>query len=426
MPRRRARSLDVWLYGTHLATLTEPSAYRYRLAFTDAAFDAFGQGSRVLSLALPISGEPAEDHRTDPTRQPVSAFLEGLLPEGSLRTQVATTLGVLPIDKLALLEQLGAECAGAVQFLPTGQRPAAGEVRPLTAEEIDRLVGDLPTYHLPEGSALQASLAGVQDKVLLTRLDDGSWGWPENGAASSHLIKSEPTGTQVVAHLVQTEDWALRVARAAGLRAADARLARFADRTAIVVTRYDRTAEGHRIHQEDFCQALGLDPQAKYESRREYETRGSRLRRLAMAAAPRSPDPDAFRRRLLATVTFNVVVGNGDAHSKNYSLMLGRRGEVELAPLYDVAPVRYLDARFKSIGHVLNGRTGIDWVSAEDLAEEGASWGMAATRARAVVDEVLGATWEAVHATELPTGTGAVLDRLADLWASRSWRPATA
>jgi serine/threonine-protein kinase HipA len=420
---KHSRQLEVWLHGVHLANLSEPSTYRYRLEFTDDALDVFGDGARVLSLGLPVSQDPIEDHRSDARRRPVSAFLEGLLPEGNLRNQVASTLGVLTVDKMALLEQVGAECAGAVQFLPAGHVPSPGHVRPLSEEEVDRLIADLPTYHFPEGAAPQASLAGIQDKVLLAQLDNGRWGWPEDGAASSHLIKPEPSGTQALDHLIRTEDWAMRVASKAELKAADTHLETFDGREAIVVKRYDRLPGGTRIHQEDFCQALGLDPQAKYETLAEATARGTRLSRLVKVAAPRTIDPEAFGRELLSLVTFNVVIGNGDAHSKNYSLLLGTRGEVSLAPLYDSAPVMYLSPRFKNIGHVINGRTTIDWVSADDLAEEAASWGMATKRARATVSSVLERTWEAAHTVALPRGTEDVIDRLEELWAHRSWRP---
>ncbi|MBM7507687.1 serine/threonine-protein kinase HipA [Nocardioides salarius] len=425
MARPGSVSLSVWLHETHVATLSEPSTYRYRLTFTDEALDTFGVGARVLSLSLPLSSRPLEDHPRDPTRQPVSSFLEGLLPEGNLRTHLATTLGVLALDKLSLLTQVGAECAGAVRFLPVGQRPSSGHVRPLGPDEVDRLVADLPTYRLPDGAAPQASLAGIQDKVLLTELPDGSWGWPEAGAASSHLVKPEPTGAQVIDRLVQTEHWAMQVAASAGLRAAHTRLAHFDGRPAIVVRRYDRLDDGQRVHQEDFCQALALDPQAKYESPARGPSRGTRLKRLATVAAPRSLDPDAFRRDLLSSVAFNVVIGNGDAHSKNYSLLLGRRGEVSLAPLYDAAPVHYLATRFNNIGHVVNGRTRLHWVDADDLVQEARSWGMGTSRARATLEGVLGSTWEAAHAVGLPEGAESVLVNLEQLWSRRSWRPAS-
>jgi serine/threonine-protein kinase HipA len=213
----------------------------------------------------------------------------------------------------------------------------------------------------------------------------------------------------------------MRVAAHAELASAETTLARFGERAAIVVTRYDRSPDGKRLHQEDFCQALALDPQAKYEAPVEAERHGSRLGRLVDIAAPRSVDPDLFRRELLSLVTFNIVIGNGDAHSKNYSILLGPRGEVTLAPLYDAAPVMFLSPRFKNTGHVINGRTNIDWVSLDDLASEAVGWGMGRARAASTIDEVVSRTWDAVHALPLPEGAEQVLPRLEDLWARRSW-----
>lgn len=424
------RRLEVWLYGRHVARLTEPSRYRYRLDFTEEALDVYGVGSRVLSLALPVEPTPVVDGGTG--SRGVSAFLEGLLPEGNLRRHLATTLGVPTIDKMSLLRQVGAECAGAVQFLPAGHEPGDGDVRRLTGEELDRLVSDLPTYHLPEGAEPQASLAGIQDKVLLTRMSDGSWGWPQAGAVSTHIVKPEPTSGAVLPHLVQTEDWALRVAHEAGLRSAEARLETFGGRRALVVSRYDRDESRQRIHQEDFCQALGLDPEAKYESTVEYERSGSRLSRLARLAADRSRDPFQFRLDLLAAVTFNVVIGNGDAHSKNYSVLIGERGEVSMAPLYDTAPVAYISPGFKGTGHVIAGRTSIDRVDVDDLASEASSWGISKRVAQGAVRDVMERVRAAADDRDLPDGAESVRSRLEAMWVRRSWpappnlsRPAT-
>jgi serine/threonine-protein kinase HipA len=416
MPTRR---LDVWLHGIHAARLSEPGRHRLRLDFTTGALDAFGEGSRVLSLALPITREPAIDGRGRVGRR-VAAFIEGLLPEGNLRRHIATEAKVPVTDTLGLLHRVGAECAGAVQVLPEGIEPGAGHVRRLSNVEVTRLVADLPAYHLPEGTTPQASLAGIQDKVLLVALPGAAWGWPEAGAPSTHIVKPEPLGG-AVPYLIQTEDWAMRVARHADLPAADSRIAKFDEREAIIVTRYDRTPAGQRLHQEDFCQALGLDPQAKYESTAEFERHGSRLRRLARVAAARSHDPDAFRIALLGAVTFNVIVGNGDAHSKNYSVLIDRVGGVSLAPLYDAAPVMYLDPRYKGTGHVINGRTNIDWIEVDDLASEAASWGMSLRRARTAVESTMERVYTAVGEVALPPGAEQVKTRLDSLWARRSW-----
>ena len=411
------KTLDVWLYGIHVATLSEPRRFRLRLAFTEEALDVFGEGSRILSLALPLSLKPIQD--TNGSMR-VSAFIEGLLPEGNLRRHIATEARVPVNDTMTLLERVGGECAGAVQILAAGRRPGTGRVRPLTKQQVDSLVADLPTYHLPEGTTPQASLAGIQDKVLLVALPDGGWGWPEAGAASTHIIKPEPL-SGAVKLLVQSEDWALRVARGAGMNAAESRLERFDAREAIIVVRYDRRPNGHRLHQEDFCQALGLDPQAKYESTNEAAHLGSRLRRVARAAAPRAVDPDGFRSALLKAVTFNVVIGNADAHSKNYSVMIDRDGSVSLAPIYDAAPVMYLDPAFKGTGHVINGKTSINDINVDDLTAEAASWGMGTRRALAAVRSCMEDIYSSVERVELPPGAESVKSNIDQLWTRNSW-----
>jgi serine/threonine-protein kinase HipA len=413
------RALDVWLYGIRIARLSEPSRLRLRLDFTEEALDVFGEGSRVLSLALPISRRPTQDAR-GASGHKVSAFIEGLLPEGNLRRHIASQAGVPVTDTMGLLEQVGAECAGAIQVLTDGVIPGTGQVRRLSEQQVAGLVASLPTYQSPDGAPLQASLAGIQDKVLLVALPDGEWGWPESGAASTHIIKPEPLGG-AIRHLVQAEDWALRVARDADVKAAQSRLERFEEREAIVVTRYDRNPTGERLHQEDFCQALGLDPQAKYESTSEATSLGTRLRRLARAAAPRAHDPDAFRLALLQAVTFNVVIGNGDAHSKNYSVMIGRDGSVSSAPIYDAAPVMHLNPRFKGSGHVINGKSSIDTIDVDDLAAEAASWGMGKRRAAAAVRSCMERVHSYVEHVALPPGAEQVRPNLERLWERRSW-----
>ena len=414
---RTRRALDVWLYGHHVATLTEPRPFRYRLEWTVAALDRFGTGARPLSLSLPVGTRPI----TDGDHRPVSAFLEGLLPEGNLRRHLAAIYNVTAIDKMELLAHIGQECAGAIQFLPRGEVPGAGIVRPLTSLEVDRLIADLPTYHPPEGSHLQASLAGLQDKVLLTAMPGGGWGWPEGGAASTHIVKPEPLTDAVVPHLIESEDWALRLADAAGMPAAQSRLATFDGRAAIVVTRYDRGPDGRRIHQEDLCQALGLDPQAKYESVAEYEARRSRLSRVVALAANRAEDPAAFRLALLRAVVFNVMIGNGDAHSKNYSLLLDERGAVSLAPLYDTAPVMDLDRRFRGTSHVINGKTSIDTVTVADLVQEASTWGISVPAAEQEVRETMLRVRDAVSQVEPPEAINGIRERMTARWIRTLW-----
>ncbi|MFV0494095.1 type II toxin-antitoxin system HipA family toxin [Mycobacterium sp.] len=417
----RVEPLDVWLYRRPLARLTQPNPGRihYRLEFTEEALDTYGEGRRILSLALPISHKPVADAVGGPL--PVTNFLEGLLPEGNLRQQLATALRVPTTDLMALLHAVGGDCAGAVQFLRAGAAPPEPTVRELTPDDVARIVADLPTYNLPDGALPHASLAGIQDKVLVADLGGGRWGIPQHGAASTHIIKPEPQqGT--IPHLIQAEDWSLHVAAAAGLTAAQSRIETFDGRMAIVLTRYDRDPQGQRLHQEDFCQALGLPPQNKYEAPQESRSQGSRLSRLvARAVGQAAGDPTELRTALLRAVTYNVITGNGDAHSKNYSLLIGQRGEVSLAPLYDSAPVMFIAQRFRGTGHLINGKTSIMDVDAEDLIAEARTWGLPAKLAQRTVESTIDATGSAIADTATGVGLEQMRSNLDEFWTRKSW-----
>lgn len=384
----RIRSLVVWLHGESLAELTEPRSFSYRLTFSEQANKDYGRGARPLSLSLPI----AERHQGEAVRN----FLNGLLPEGQIRTEIARDLGVPQNDLMRLLNAVGKDCAGAVQVLPEGHTPGEGFIEPVSGEDLAAAIASLP-LRSAGGLMQQASLGGIQDKLLVARTEDGGWGWPREGAASTHIIKPQP-GPGFLNHLVRSEAWALEVARAAGVAAAEGHVQVFDERDAIVVERYDR-ANGGRIHQEDFCQALGLDVNDKYES-----GDGGRLVKIAKLVGPRAKNEREFRASLLRAVTFNAAIGNGDAHSKNYSLLLHPHGTVELAPLYDVAPTWFMNPNINGTGHRINGQAILDKVTVDDLVAEAASWGMPATTARQVVHEVVERTVAAAKSVPAPPG----------------------
>jgi serine/threonine-protein kinase HipA len=123
----------------------------------------------------------------------------------------------------------------------------------------------------------------------------------------------------------------------------------------------------------------------------------------------------------LEAVAFNVVIGNADAHSKNYSVMIGRNGSVSMAPIYDAAPVRYLDPAFNGTGHVINDKTSINNIDIDDLVAEAASWGMGTRRAHVTVRTCLERVYASVERVELPPGAESVKPNLHQLWARRSW-----
>lgn len=406
--------LHVWLYGVHVARLRQTRPFRYRLDFTDTALGEFGDSSTVLSLAIPVGRRPVADQQLD--ERPVSFFLGGLLPEGNVRAALASRLRVTESEYMPILRAVGYECAGAVQFLPPDEVPTSGSLVELSDDEVVRLVEEAPTY--PEGHEPQASLAGVQDKLLLTRTPTG-WAWPERGARSSHIIKPDPRPGAALGGLIDAEWWALRVAAAAGLAATEAEVQTFGDRRALVLRRYDRTEDGARLHQEDFCQALGLNPNDKYETTA--MPRPFRLQRLVARLVPASANPQAAREALLRQVAFNVLIGNGDSHAKNYSLLLLRSGEARLAPLYDVAPTACLEPRFNKSGLVINGKRDLPRIGREDLVAEAVSWGTPRRAAEVTVGETFEAVRTAVRDVPVPGGLERLAGGLGDLWRRQGW-----
>ena len=384
------RSLEVFLHGRPIGVL---SGTPLRLAFQyDRDIVAeYGASSILLSLALPVTRKKLDGPA-------VFNYFDGLLPEGQVRSHLAAANRITTPDALGLLSVLGADCAGAVQALPPGTGPdGPSQAAAMTDEEVRHVVESLPTWDLPADFAITASLGGVQSKVLLSR-HDGGWAWPGRGAVSTHIIKPEPLDSPIP-QLLTSEDWALRVAAAAGLPAAQAHLETFGERDAIVVTRFDRTPAGGRLRQEDFTQALALASTAKYEGT---TVPPSRLTRVVAAASPHTRDPDDFRRDLLRAVTFNLVIGNGDAHSKNYSVLIRDGGEVLLAPLYDVAPTLLLYPPSSNAGHALGGQIGLNHLTLEHLVREGAAWGLEADDARVTARSAMEAVGQAAAATRSP------------------------
>ena len=176
-----ADELAVWLYDERVATIDRKRG-RPRLAYTEEALSRYDLGTPLLSLALPVSVE----RYTQGVARP---FLDGLLPEGEPRKSIARDLGLRADDTYGLIEALGRDCAGAVviQALEDAPPPVptTATAERLSTRELEALVRDLRSAPLGAGGRVRVSLAGVQEKLLLTRMPDGSWGRPVDGTPST-------------------------------------------------------------------------------------------------------------------------------------------------------------------------------------------------------------------------------------------------
>lgn len=161
-------------------------------------------------------------------------------------------------------------------------------------------------------------------------MDGNRIGLPRNGTPSSHILKS---AIHAVEDSVANEGFCLALADAMQLKPARSRIYSVRDRRFLLVERYDRAhdASGNllRLHQEDFCQALGVVPEMKYQNEGGPDLAQcfDLIRRVTRPSAPHVL-------RLLDYVVFNALIGNHDSHAKNFSLLYSDKVPV-LAPLYD-------------------------------------------------------------------------------------------
>lgn len=286
------------------------------------------------SLSMPMGQREHEDRTIRP-------YLEGLLPDNDwILRRWGSQFHVSARNPFTLLAHVGEDCAGAVQFCRPDrvaelQANADPPVRWLSEVEVAGTLRELRTENATGRVAADPgyfSLPGAQPKTALL-YQDGRWGVPSGRTPTTHILKP-PLGD--LDGFAENEHVCLRLAGALGLPVARSEVTRFDGEVAIVVERYDRVAVGEsiaRVHQEDFCQALGVPPRIKYEAEG-----GPGAGAMARVLREFSSAPDEDIDTLLRALALNWVIGGTDAHAKNFSLLIATR-QVRLAPLYDIASV---------------------------------------------------------------------------------------
>jgi serine/threonine-protein kinase HipA len=389
----RVRELTAWWDGEPVARLRAPRVGRVTCEYTRAALDPVPLGTPLLSCSLPAR----------PGAHDAWAFVTGLLPEGQHRLAMAQQAGVPTTDRLGILARFGRDVAGALGIAAgdPSVRRAGDDTSPslesLDADDLAAEVGRLPEHPLGLHDDSELSIAGLQDKLLLVRTPEG-WARPRHGYPSTHILKVDD---RLRRGLVRAEHACLQLARAAGVPAAASELITVGDADCIVVERFDRCVDGasvRRIHQEDACQALGVDPEA-HDRRAKYEQYGGpTFRQVAGLLEAWGADPEWELRRLLERVVFTVVVGDADAHGKNLSLLHPAPGMVELAPLYDIVPTALWPTLRPLAAMRIAGRELLTDVTAPDLASEARQWGLSRAASTTVIRQVIDRLEAAVDA----------------------------
>ena len=321
MASESATGLEVWLLNQRAGTLWLKDG---ELQFQYSALWLEQPQAIALSQSLPLQAEPFGDRACRP-------FFAGLLPEGQLRQRIAQQCQISRSNDFGLLVVIGGDCAGAVSLVVGDQVAAPDAVEWLEQDQLIALLDDLPQRPmLAQRDGLRLSLAGAQDKLPVV-FDGARIGLPLGSTASTHILKP---AIAAVEGSVINEAFCMALGQAMGLQVADTEILAAGDRQVLLVGRYDRRrGEGERwlrLHQEDFCQALGIQPELKYQNEGGPDLNAcfGLLRRATRPSAPQVI-------RLLDAVAFNALIGNHDAHAKNFSLLYTERTPT-LAPLYDL------------------------------------------------------------------------------------------
>jgi serine/threonine-protein kinase HipA len=365
-----AKTLDVYLLRELVGHLIQNDGGQMVFDYAESWLEK--PGATPLSHSLPLREKRF-------TRKECRGYFAGVLPEESKRAIIARNLGISERNDYSMLERIGGECAGAVTFLSAGEALPTRDYhyRALSSPELAGILRELPRRPLLAGeTGIRLSLAGAQDKIAV-RVEGDAVSLPLDGAPSTHILKP---AVERFAGVVFNEAYCMKLAAAVGLPVAKTEIRRVEDVEYLLVERYDRThqlgSEGtpvlERLHQEDFCQALGIVSENKYQ-----KEGGPSLKQCFALLREVSSAPVLDLARLLDAVIFNYLVGNNDAHGKNFSLLYRGVGtaniETRLAPLYDVVSTRYYPELTRELAMKIGGEYSSDRLTKtnfEQLAED--------------------------------------------------------
>lgn len=361
-----AHCLALWHQNQHVAELSyDALSDDWSLAYSSAWCEnpkAFGL-SPALSLQRPQGGYSSKS---------VRRFIENLLPEGRALDIAASAKGVAKTNIYGLIHEIGAETTGAFRFLPAGadgtlEQPL-NELRQVSLAELDSRIADRDTvpFVVWDGK-VRMSVAGYQDKLLVYidgDANDVALGapmfLPDYPLASTHILKPQPVGT-AFPDMVVNEHYCMSLARALELPVAEVAILR-TPHPVLAVKRFDRQvhgslASGHaaveRLHVIDLCQACDVPVSYKYE-RNVGTTAAAALYRDGTSFASLFSQVTHVHRKaveklaMLRWALFQLVIGNCDAHGKNYSFFVNEEG-LSSAPWYDLVSV----VQYPQVSHEL-------------------------------------------------------------------------
>ncbi len=361
-------SLKVWSEDRLVAYLwrDQASPQGAGLRYTQ---DWVENGGFAISQTLPLKTDEFQAEAGGPVQQ----FFANLLPESGARERVVRDLKI-PDTDFDLLRAIGGECAGALSILPIERTPnSAQQYKLLNHQQLHKLISQRGHSYagISRNERPRLSLAGAQDKCpVMIRKDQ--YFLPLQEAPSSHILKFEiPDYKNIPAY----ETFTTLLAREIGLPAVDMQLRLLAGIYYVCIERYDRLQDNqdkiHRLHQEDFCQALGYGYQYKYQ-----QDDGPTFAKCYRLVQNASTDPAVDSLHLLKWQIFNVLAGNSDGHAKNLSLLYSGENQARLAPFYDLLCTRAIARIDISLAFSVGGERNPSMIRQKHWAAEAETCGI--------------------------------------------------
>ena len=289
--------------------------------------------NRILSLSLPIQNEAFKNNDC-------RGFFNGLLPESEhTRIAIGKKYGINPKNDFSILKAIGYDCAGAVSFFDGDDYELSKkylkdsyelDYKILTVDELKKYINELPKKPLfTPYKDMRLSLAGAQDKTSVIVFDN-KIAIPKNNTPTTHILKPVIAGLD---ETIENEYICLKSAQKLGIKVPKVEIGQVEDLKYFLIKRYDREIINNkikRIHQEDFCQASNIISAYKYQAEGgvDFKRCFEILRKATM--------PAKAVNQFLELMVFNYLIGNNDAHGKNFSILYFDDGNIELAPAYDI------------------------------------------------------------------------------------------
>ncbi|MGE4385073.1 MAG: type II toxin-antitoxin system HipA family toxin [Endomicrobiaceae bacterium] len=316
------QKLSVRLHGRQVGILEQTKTGKIQFTYEDA-------GDFAISNSLPLDKKTFNDKECKP-------YFNGLLPESDIiRKHIAKMFGINANNDFALLKAIGHDCAGALSLHDINEPVRFQEfielnAEPQTDEQLLKHIQELPNkpFFTDLSNEVRLSLAGTQDKGAVTVIG-GKICLPKNSTPTTHIIKPLIKNLD---NTILNEYLCMKAAKKIGINTAAVEIGEVKGVQYLLIERYDREIKNNkvkRIHQEDFCQALGI------LSLNKYQADGGPGFKECFDLLDITKLPANSRNMLMKLIIFNFLIGNNDAHAKNFSLLYFNTKPV-LAPAYDL------------------------------------------------------------------------------------------